>query len=96
MDGILVSFEELEITQSPRNEGTGANGRNRTSRGVGSMAAGGVKVKTEGVKVSCRGSVEERQHGAGEEDVWEREGEDPLDEMIWWCWDGKLEGLSDL
>lgn len=61
-------------------------------------------VKTDGVRVCCAGVEEEGKGsdvGAGGDDVEvggdaDADAANEEDELMWWCWDGKLEGLSDL
>lgn len=46
------------------------------------------KVKTECVRVRCNASFDV-------EEVVDSKVEDEDGQMIWWTWDGKLEGFSD-
>jgi hypothetical protein len=85
MDGVLGEFLEESGLRG------GAGGRKKNGKG---------KVKVEGVWVRCLGSdagadteIREEQWEDGESDD---DGEDDeQDEMIWWCWDGKIVGFSD-
>lgn len=84
MDEILSAYEEDSRPSS--NSGDGAEKGEKRRAGKG-------RVKTDGVRVSCRGAEEDTDAGTA---VCKEGEEDTEDEMIWWCWDGKLEGLSEL
>lgn len=47
-----------------------------------------LKVKTECVRVRCNASFDVEEDG-------DSKIEDEDGQMIWWTWDGKLEGFSD-
>lgn len=51
-----------------------------------------VQLRTDYVRVQCKDSVNSINVVVNDS---ENEGEDEEDELIWWSWDGKLEGFSD-
>ena len=78
IDDILTKFEQ---DSSPKNEKIGTQKRSLKAT-----------VKTDGVRVCCRGAQEDKPA----EDLVEEQKVDEQDELIWWSWDGKLEGLAEL
>ena len=52
-------------------------------------------LKTECVRVRCHSSGGDYSPGPGHDSTNVPEPQDEDNELIWWCWDGKLEGFSD-
>ena len=78
IDDILTNFEQ---DSSPKNEKIGSQKRFLKAA-----------VKTDGVRVCCRGAQEDKPA----EDLVEEQRVDEQDELIWWSWDGKLAVLAEL
>ncbi|EJD00732.1 uncharacterized protein FOMMEDRAFT_168996 [Fomitiporia mediterranea MF3/22] len=98
MDPLLREFIELPSSSTALHDITNAspipakaNEKRKVHKGV----------KTDYVRVSCRGAANIHTETGGstecqeEGDAGKSEVEDTKDDMIWWSWDGKLEGFTD-